>query len=251
MQIGSKLNTLDANAQRAEVNRFLQAAVAANAAANSDLEGLVAERDAFTRQIKGETAQQLNEQGRKLSDALEQQNKARRRRDLVDLRADRDAVVLNVAKVSVGSVVQSGDALITLVPADAPLEIEASIAARDAGFVQPGNQTVIKFDSFPYTTYGYATGKLETVSADSFSGSQAGHDRPGRPDMSPPEANGGSAFYRAAVSMDEMKLRNLPTGFRMTPGMPVTADIKVGQRTVLAYMLSHVVPTLTEGLREP
>jgi HlyD family secretion protein len=251
MQVGSKLSTLDANAQRAEANRSLQAALAANAAAKSDLDGLIAERDAFARQIEGETAQQLNEQGRKLSDALEQQNKARLRRNLVDLRADRDAVVLNVAKVSVGSVVQSGDALITLVPTDAPLEIEASIAARDAGFVQPGNQAVIKFDSFPYTTYGVATGTLETVSADSFSASQAGHDRPSRPEMSPPEANGGSAFYRAAVSMDEMKLRNLPTGFRMTPGMPVTADIKVGQRTVLAYMLSRVVPTLTEGLREP
>jgi len=29
--------------------------------------------------------------------------------------------------------------------------------------------------------------------------------------------------------MDEMKLHNLPAGFRMTPGMPVTADIKVGK----------------------
>ncbi len=48
-----------------------------------------------------------------------------------------------------------------------------------------------------------------------------------------------------------MKLRNLPAGFRLTPGMPVTADIKVGRRTVLSYLMSRVVPTLTEGMREP
>ncbi len=251
LQIGSKLNTLDAGAQRAEVSRFLQAAVASHAGAKSDVDGLIAERDAYLRQAQGETAQQLAEQGRKLSDAREQQNKARLRRNLVDLRADRDAVVLNVAKISVGSVVQSGDELITLVPTDAPLEIEASIPARDAGFVQPGDQAVIKFDTFPYTTYGTAAGTLRTVSADSFTGPQNGRDRPSRPSLSQPEANGGATFFRASLSMDEMKLRNLPAGFRMTPGMPVTADIKVGRRTVLAYLLSRVAPTLMEGMREP
>ncbi len=48
-----------------------------------------------------------------------------------------------------------------------------------------------------------------------------------------------------------MKLHNLPAGFRMTPGMPVTADINVGRRTVLSYLLAKVVPALTEGMREP
>jgi hemolysin D len=48
-----------------------------------------------------------------------------------------------------------------------------------------------------------------------------------------------------------VKLHNLPRGFRMTVGMPVTADIKVGKRTVLSYLLSRVIPTLTEGMREP
>jgi hemolysin D len=251
LQIGSKLNTLDAGAQRAEVNRTLQAAFASNAAAKSDLDGLIAERDAYLQQIKGETATQLIQQGRKLSEALEQQNKARHRRDLVDMHADRDAIVLSVAKVSTGSVVQSGDELITLVPTAAQLEIEADIPARDAGFVQAGNKAVLKFDAFPYTTYGYATGTLQRVSADSFAGSQTGHDRPSRPNTSQTETNGGATFFRAALSMDEMKLHNLPVGFRMTPGMPVTADIKVGRRTVLAYLLSRVVPALIEGMREP
>ena len=218
LQVGSKFNTLDAGAQRAEVHRSLQAAIAANAAAKNDLDALVAERDAFVQQTKGETGQQLTEQGRKLADAMEQQHKANLRRQLVNLQADRDAVVLNIAKISVGSVVQSGDELITLVPTDAPLEVEASIPARDAGFVHAGNHAVIKFDTLPYTTYGYATGTLKTVSADSFSSPQSGRERPGRPALSQPEAEGGAAFFRAGLSIEEMKLHDLPEGFRMTAG---------------------------------
>jgi len=251
LRIGSKFNTLDAGAQRSEVFRSLQSAIAGNAAASSDLNALEAERDGYVQQTQSETTRQLTDQGRKLADAREQQSKAALRRKLVDLRTDRDAVVLSVAKLSVGAIVQSGDALITLVPADAPLQVQASIPARDAGFVQSGDPAVIKFDTFPYATYGYATARLDTVSADSFPGRQNGGGRQGRPDANQPEANGGATFFRASLSIGEMKLRNLPTGFRMTPGMPVTADIKVGRRTVLAYLMSRVVPTLTEGMREP
>jgi HlyD family secretion protein len=249
LQIGSRLNTLDAGAQRAEVNRSLLGAVAANAEAKSDFDGLIAERDAFLQQSDGETAQQLTEQGRRLADARQQQDKARLRRQLVDLRADRDAIVLNVARASVGSVVQSGDELITLVPADATLAIEASLPSRDAGFVQQGNTAVIKFDTFPYTTHGTATATLQTVSADSFATPQ--HDRPARAALAQPDADGSATYFRAALSLDELKLRNLPAGFHMTPGMTLTADIKVGRRTVLAYLLSRAVPTLSEAMREP
>jgi HlyD family secretion protein len=33
--------------------------------------------------------------------------------------------------------------------------------------------------------------------------------------------------------------------------MPVTADIKVGKRTVLKYLLGRVMPIVHEGMREP
>jgi HlyD family secretion protein len=33
--------------------------------------------------------------------------------------------------------------------------------------------------------------------------------------------------------------------------MPVTADIKVGKRTVMEYLLSRVMAATSEGLREP
>ena len=64
-------------------------------------------------------------------------------------------------------------------------------------------------------------------------------------------ADFGNTYFRARMSIDTLNLHNLPAGFRLNPGMPVTADIKIGKRTVLAYLFSRVVPVATEGLREP
>ena len=86
----------------------------------------------------------------------------------MELRADHDAIVLSVAKVSVGSVVQSGQEFIRLVPADAPLEVEGNIAGNDDGFVNVGDSVALKFDTFPYTEYGMAYGTVRTLSANSF-----------------------------------------------------------------------------------
>ena len=46
-------------------------------------------------------------------------------------------------------------------------------------------------------------------------------------------------------------LHDVPAGFRVSPGMPVAADIKVGKRTVLKYLLGQVLPVAQEGMREP
>ena len=58
-------------------------------------------------------------------------------------------------------------------------------------------------------------------------------------------------FYRARIAIDRVALHDVPAGFHVIPGMPVTADIKVGKRTVLKYLLGFVLPVAQEGMREP
>jgi HlyD family secretion protein len=43
----------------------------------------------------------------------------------------------------------------------------------------------------------------------------------------------------------------VPVNFRLAPGMPVTADIKIGRHTVLGYLLGRVLAAASEGMREP
>jgi HlyD family type I secretion membrane fusion protein len=162
------------------------------------------------------------------------------------LRAEQDAVVLTVAKVSVGSVMQSGDQFITLVPLASPLEIEARITGADAGYVHEGEKVTIKFDAFSYVQYGVAYGSVRTVSADSFNGSEEA-----QPGAVLNESQPTPRFYKARIAVDEIKMHDVPGGFQLKQGMPVTADIKVGQRNILTYLFARVLPIGLEGMREP
>ena len=249
LQVGSQINRLAATDSRLEVKRGLSNATNQVEQAARDLQAMQAERDGYNQQWRGQVSQDLTDQGRKLSDAKENLNKADLRRQLVELRAEQDAVVLNIAKVSPGSVLQSGEQFLTLVPVDAPLEVETNVAGMDAGFVHPGNTVTVKFDTFPFTQYGAADGTVRVVSADSFASNPDEKQR-GVQQASPPGSNA-QAFYRARISLDEVKLHGTPPGFRLTPGMPITADIKVGERTVVGYLLSRVLPVAMDGMREP
>ena len=247
LQVGSQLNRLQATDSRLEMKRGLDNATGQVVQAARDLQAMQAERDAYNQQWRGQISQDLTDQGRKLSDARESLNKARLRRQLVELRAEQDSVVLNVARVSPGSVLQSGEQFFSLVPVDAPLEVESNIPGSEAGFVHLGNPVTIKFDTFPFTQYGSATGQVRLISADSFTTNPDEKQRTVQQTGSAAAAS----FYRSRISILQNNLHDTPPGFRVVPGMPVTADIKVGERTVIGYLLSRVLPIAQEGMREP
>jgi hemolysin D len=247
-QAGSRLNLLQATDVRAEMARSLANAQQTGQAAKLEQDALAAERDAFVRGWQAEVSQQLAESEGKLSDARELLRKAKLRRQLVELRSEQDAIVQSVAKVSVGSVLQSGQQLITLVPADAPLEIEANISGRESGYVHLRDHVVIKFDTFPYSQYGVAEGSVRIISPSSFNPQEETRN----PTSAVPGAqNTSEPFYRARISIDRVALHDVPEDFHVIPGMPVGADVKVGKRTVLRYLLGLMLPVAKEGMREP
>jgi HlyD family secretion protein len=247
LQVGSRLNTLAAMDNSAEMGRNLASAQQQAAAATRDLAAQIADRDAYVENWHADIAEKLSDATSKLSDARQAMNKAQLRRQLVELRADRDATVLTVAKVSVGSVVQSGQQLITLVPSDAPLEVEANIAGRDDGYVHVGDPVAVKFDTFPFTQYGLAQGTVRIISPDSFTAQEDQRN----PTGAVPVPNGGDPYYRAKIAIDKVSLHGVPAGFHLLPGMPVTADVKVGKRTILRYLLGVVLPVPMDAMREP
>ena len=208
----------------------------------------MAERDAFEQTWRSDTSQRLAEQIRKLSDAREALNKAQLRRQMVELRAEADGTINTIARVSVGSVMQSGEAFITMIPANAAMEVEANISGRDNGFVHEGDPVAIKFDTFPFAQYGMAHGKVRIVSADSFTAADEQRTRTG---AVPLVQGSPEPFFRSRISIEQIALHDVPSGFRLAPGMPVTADVKVGKRTMLDYLLARVLPIASEGMREP
>jgi hemolysin D len=248
MHAGSKARTLVAQDNRAEMARSLANAEQTAAAARLDRAALDSERNAYVQNWRANVAQSLAEANAKASDARAQLDKAKLHRQMVELRSARDAIVQSVAKVSVGSVLQSGQQFITLVPADAPLEVEANISGRENGFVHVGDSVAIKFDTFPYSQYGMAKGTVRIVSPDAFTG----QDEARNPTSAVPvPTTNVEPFYRTRIAIHRLALHDVPVGFRVTPGMPVTADIKVGKRTVLKYLFGWLMPVVQEGMREP
>ena len=246
LQVGSLLNTMLAKDIRLTVAGALAQAESDGAQVARQLAAQQAERESFVQHWNGQTSQELAELRGRLVQAQQDYAKASLHNDLVVLTAPRDAIVLSVAKVSAGSVVMSAEPLIHLVPIDVPLSVEADISGIDSGYVRAGDEVTIKFDTLPYLQYGSGSGVVRSISADSFNPVAAAEDAdttlPNRPS---------TLYYKGDIALDKMMLHNTPPGFRLMPGMPVTADVKVGTRSVLGYFISKILPVAYDSMHEP
>jgi HlyD family secretion protein len=254
--VGSQLNLLAATDSRLDIQRGLQEAQQSARSAAGDLQAMKAEAAAYENDWKAKVSQDLTDASRKLDEAQGNLTKANLRSNLVELRAPQDATVLTRAKVSNGSVLQSGDQFLTLVPLNAPLEIDAVVAGSEAGYVHVGNEVTIKFDTFPFVQYGGAKGHVTVVSPDSFTQSDQGGSGGGaggsqNQTQTQPSSQGNTSYYRVKISIDSDNLHDTPRGFHISPGMPVSADVMVGKRTVLSYIFSRALPVAMDGMREP
>lgn len=235
---GSRLNSLLASDTLLDVKRNLSSSENTVRSAQHDLEALQAEREAYIQQRRSSLLSDMSARQVELSRAIEERAKAQKRRDLVQLRAAEDAVVLELGSVSIGSVAQGAEKLMTLVPSNAEMEVQAEIAAPDQGNVKVGDDVQIKFSAYSYSKYGMAKGKVMTISEDSFTR---------RAD----QTQASTPFFRARIALTEINLHDLPREFRLIPGMTVTADIMVGTRSILEYFTESVIRTTSEGMREP
>ena len=246
LEVGSLLNTMLAKDIRLTVAGALAQAESDGAQVARQLAAQQAERESFVQHWNGQTSQELAESRGRLVQAQQDYAKASLHNELVVLTAPRDAIVLSVAKVSAGSVVMSAEPLIHLVPIDVPLSVEADISGIDSGYVRTGDEVTIKFDTLPYLQYGSGSGVVRSISADSFNPAAAAEDAnttlPNRPS---------TLYYKGDIALDKMMLHNTPPGFRLMPGMPVTADVKVGTRSVLGYFISKILPVAYDSMHEP
>jgi hemolysin D len=236
-QVGSRLNLLSATDQRLEVLRNMDFDRNGLAESEHQLAATIANRDAFVEQWNGQVSQELVTARNTLDATRQQLAKAAKHKDLVRLEAPEDAVVLKLAKLSVGSVLKEADPFISLAPLKSPVESEVHISARDIGFVRPGDGATVKLDPFNFVEHGTASGYVRWISEGAFSQDDNG--------------NAVDPYYKARIAMTEVKLSAVPDSFRLVPGMTLTADINVGSRSVFMYVLKGVIRSVNEAMREP
>jgi hemolysin D len=236
-QYGSRLNLLVATDQRLEILRTQDFDRNGLVETEHQLASTIANRDAFVEQWVGQVSQELVTARNTLDTARQQLTKAAKHQDLVRLEAPEEAVVLKLAKLSVGSVLKEADPFITLAPLHSPVEAEVHISAREVGFVRPGDNATVKLDAFNFVEHGTASGAVRWISEGAFTQDDNG--------------NSLDPYYKARIALTKVQLTAVPDSFRLVPGMTLTADVNVGSRSVFMYVLRGVIRGVSEAMREP
>ena len=167
-QFGARLQLLEARDRRLSGERELQLANNKEHELRSELAAIQSEKLAFSKSWRQKTMEDLLTTVRERDGIKEQLQKADKRRQLVSLVSPVDAVVLDMAKLSQGSVVQAAEKMFTLVPLGAAMEAEVKIDSVDIGYIKTGDLVHVKLDAFPFQKHGSLDGLVRTISEDAF-----------------------------------------------------------------------------------
>jgi hemolysin D len=234
---GSMLNLLTATQTKVEAERQADFARNSRIEAEHTLAATQADRKNYEEQFKATISQDMMTARNTLEAALPQLDAALKHQDLVHWTAPDDSIVLSVApNMSVGSVVSQGTTVISLMPVRNPVEGLVQVPTSQVGFLRPGDPVNLKVDAFPSTEFGTLEGSVKWV------GDNAETQLRGQP-VAP--------YYNVAVSIDRNKLVNVPPTATLLPGMTVTADIKVGSRSVWDYVMGSIMRGAGQAMREP
>ena len=157
------------------------------------------------------------------------------RADPVDrslVRAPMRGIVKDIKINTVGGVVNAGQDIMTIVPLDDKLLVEAYINPRDVAFIHPGLPAVVKISAYDYAIYGGLDGKVTLISPDTMS-NQA------RTDQLKLDPN--QVYYRILVQTDGNNLKDKNgKSLPIIPGMIATVDVKTGEKTVFQYLIKPI-----------
>lgn len=238
---GRKMSLLSATDSRIEMQRMASESQNAAAHAQHDLSSLSAQRAVFIGKWRGDVATQLVAAQNDLNETQQNLSKATKMSSLSTLVAPADAVVLKVGRASLGSVIDPGSSasepLFTLTPLAGALEAEVRVDGKDIGFIRPGDTVRLKLDAYRFTTHGLAKGVIKTISEGSFTTTDDGQI------VAP--------YYKARVAITDARLRNVPAGFRLIPGLTLHGEVLVGRRTIMSYLVEGALRTGSEAMREP
>jgi adhesin transport system membrane fusion protein len=143
-------------------------------------------------------------------------------------------IVKDIDVTTVGGVIPPNGKLMTLVPLDDQMLIEAKISPRDVAFIHPGQKALVKITAYDYSIYGGLEGEVTMIS----------------PDTIQDEVKRDVYYYRVYIRTDSNHLTNKQgKDFPVFPGMIATVDIKTGSKTIIDYLLKPLNKA-KEALRE-
>ena len=132
-------------------------------------------------------------------------------------------VVTEVASTQIGEKVQANRAVISIAPTGSQRVVNVRIAEKDRGFLRAGQVAKLKFNAFPFRSYGSLSGTLEYISPTATTGE----------DKQPPS-------YSGRISLNSDTISTPQGDIELTYGMGAIAELVVRERRFIDLALDPV-----------
>jgi adhesin transport system membrane fusion protein len=152
--------------------------------------------------------------------------------DRTSLRAPVGGIVKSLYVATIGGVIKAGDPVIDLVPEGDRLVIEAKLATADIGYVERGQDVIVKLASADAARFDGLAGEVASISPDT---------------LMTPE---GSPYYKVMVQTNKSYFEKGKARYNLLPGMQVVANIQTGQRKVFEYFLEPFLASMGDAMQE-
>jgi hemolysin D len=191
-----------------------------------------AERESYLFTLQKEHHQRVSDISATLAELEQTRTAAQKQVDTLKLYAPLAGIVTKSAAHTIGGVFDEGVAIMQIIPDDDLVGLEVMFSNNDIGFLEAGQSANIKLDAYPFERFGYLTGKVSRVSADSTE--------------IQPQVWG----FLVRVLPDSAYLVSGNTEHRLRPGMTANVDVITGERTLISYFFAPVIKTIHESLGE-
>ena len=184
------------------------------------------------REFREDVVKDLRATRKEIADLEEQVGAAQHLLDDVEIRAPASGVVVGMAVHTVGGVIQAGNTILEIVPADDKLLIEARLPPQQIDNVVVAQQADVRFTAFNQRTTPPLSGTVAYISADRML-----------------DRFSGEPYYEARITIPDEEVGRL-TGRQLYPGMPADVIIKTGERTALQYLVQPILDSMARSWRE-
>ena len=126
-----------------------------------------------------------------------------------------------------------GEAVVEIVPENSQIVVEALIAPADIGFIERGQEALVKITAYDYSIFGSLQGQVDVIPADTTIDEELNQP-----------------FYEVTVKLNQEYKDPNGKSLKIIPGMEAQVDIIVGKRNAMEYILSPLMRVTQESLRE-
>lgn len=222
----SKLELQERELSRIQVEQDLLGAKAELTKSKADLNQSQQQLASVTSDWMTDIVQRMTETMANLKATEEELSKAKVRYGADIIKAPINGIVYNLNVTTIGEVIMPDSKMLSIVPDDALLEVEAMVSTRDIGLIEDdqegsvGQVADIKVDTYAFQKYGILTGHVRLMSAESTEDKEL-H----------------STYYKVYISLDKTYFMVQDKKNYISPGMTVTAEIKTRKKRIIEFFL--------------